>query len=351
MINRFLNQTKHVKLLGGGNWEYVFFMRYIYITTNLLNGKCYLGQRKVPQGKTIENDAYLGSGTLLLKAIKKYGKENFAKEIIHVCKTQKEADFLEIKEIKQRCVIENPDKWYNRDAGGQYNRSENHSVVVSQTMKDYYSNDLAYTNYVLKTNRAKYLKGKNPNITTIAFMDIERLKRKLIIENRKRSKIEQIEINKLIKIHTQKEVKIIDTDKRKANSKKAYRIMISKHPNIKEKQATGRRKAHELAKDKGLCLFTDDAKRSFGIAKMLQYNNYLGLHIINVLRLDYKPFDIKIRRIQSRAYKHKQAYQKQINELYAMINKSTNEVITRREIIDLIAKCRLKKGLHTYIID
>ena len=64
--------------------------------------------------------------------------------------------------------------------------------------------------------------------------------------------------------------------------------------------------------------------------KMLQYNNYLGLHIINVLQLDYKPFDIKIRRIQSRTYKQKQAYEKQINELYAMINKSTSEVITRR---------------------
>jgi hypothetical protein len=326
-------------------------MRYIYITTNKVNGKCYLGQRKIPLNKTVETDNYLGSGNLLLKAIKKHGKDNFSKEIIHLCNTQKEADFLEIFEIRERKILENPNLWYNRDAGGQYNRSENHSVIVSQTMKDYYSNDLAYTSYVLKTNKAKYLKGKKPNITTIAFMDIERLKRKLIIENRKRSKIEQIKINKLIKAHTPKEIKIIDTVKRKANSQKAYRVMISKHLNIKEKQAIGRRKAHKLAKDKGLCLFSDDAKRSFAIAKMLQYNNYLGLHIINVLQLDYKPFDIKIRRIQSRVYKHKQAYEKQINELYAMINKSTSEVITRREIIDLIAKCRLKKGLHTFIID
>jgi group I intron endonuclease len=54
-------------------------MGYIYKTTNIINGKVYIGQTK----KTIEkSSSYIGSGKLLLKAIKEYGKDSFVKEII-----------------------------------------------------------------------------------------------------------------------------------------------------------------------------------------------------------------------------------------------------------------------------
>ena len=49
---------------------------YIYLTTNLINGKKYIGKHF---GAIC--DSYLGSGTLLQRAIAKYGKENFKKEI------------------------------------------------------------------------------------------------------------------------------------------------------------------------------------------------------------------------------------------------------------------------------
>lgn len=48
---------------------------YIYETTNLINGKKYIGKRK---SKTFLGNGYLGSGTHLHNAIKKYGKENFS---------------------------------------------------------------------------------------------------------------------------------------------------------------------------------------------------------------------------------------------------------------------------------
>lgn len=48
----------------------------IYKTTNLINGKIYIGKYK---GK---NKYYFGSGKLIKQAIKKYGKENFIRETI-----------------------------------------------------------------------------------------------------------------------------------------------------------------------------------------------------------------------------------------------------------------------------
>ena len=51
----------------------------IYLTTNLVNGKKYLGK------DTKNLPSYLGSGIFLKQAIEKYGKNNFKKEIIEHC--------------------------------------------------------------------------------------------------------------------------------------------------------------------------------------------------------------------------------------------------------------------------
>jgi len=62
----------------------------IYKTTNLINGKFYIGQDS-------KNDpTYLGSGKLLNRAIKKYGRENFVKEILIECDNKDELNQQEI---------------------------------------------------------------------------------------------------------------------------------------------------------------------------------------------------------------------------------------------------------------
>lgn len=55
-------------------------MNIIYKTTNLVNGKIYVGQHY-----TSADDGYLGSGNILIQSIKKYGKENFIREILEHC--------------------------------------------------------------------------------------------------------------------------------------------------------------------------------------------------------------------------------------------------------------------------
>lgn len=51
---------------------------YLYRITNTVNGKIYVGVHKT---KNL-NDGYMGSGTSLLRAQKKYGIEHFVKDIL-----------------------------------------------------------------------------------------------------------------------------------------------------------------------------------------------------------------------------------------------------------------------------
>jgi hypothetical protein len=115
-------------------------IHYIYLTTNKINGMMYIGQRKLPGKIPIEKDSYLGSGTYLNYAIKKYSRKNFEKTTLEFCCDRKEADLLEIKYFKKYKVLENRDKFYNRGLPGQYWRHEGHSKDVSIRMKEFYKN-------------------------------------------------------------------------------------------------------------------------------------------------------------------------------------------------------------------
>lgn len=59
----------------------------VYKTTNRLDGSFYIGKHKTDH----INDNYLGSGILLNRAIKKYGKQNFSREILKIFHTEEDA--------------------------------------------------------------------------------------------------------------------------------------------------------------------------------------------------------------------------------------------------------------------
>ena len=105
---------------------------FIYKTTNLINGKIYVGQSKYNDPK------YLGSGIFLKEAIKKYGKENFSKQILEECKSSdvtNEREKFWIKNLNSK----NRDIGYNvADGGSSFIMNPEISKKISETLKGKY---------------------------------------------------------------------------------------------------------------------------------------------------------------------------------------------------------------------
>lgn len=93
---------------------------YVYITTNLINGKRYIGKRSLPEFDT----KYLGSGKLLKRAIKKYGKDNFKCKVIKWCETEEELNYYERYYIKEYDA-QKSDMFYNISEGGDWGNVTN----------------------------------------------------------------------------------------------------------------------------------------------------------------------------------------------------------------------------------
>ena len=98
---------------------------FVYIITNLTNGKRYIGKknlyfRKVKQVKgkkkryNVDSDwkEYYGSSSSLLEDVNKLGKENFKREIIRFCDSKGAMTYYETREIFVRDAILSED-YYN----------------------------------------------------------------------------------------------------------------------------------------------------------------------------------------------------------------------------------------------
>jgi len=84
----------------------------IYITTNIITGKKYIGQ------DYFNNPKYMGSGFLLKKSISKYGIENFKKEILEFCSDKNKLNIREKYWIGFYNAV-NDKNFYNISDGGQ----------------------------------------------------------------------------------------------------------------------------------------------------------------------------------------------------------------------------------------
>lgn len=108
---------------------------FIYITTCKVNGKKYIGQKKFNRGWK----NYLGSGTVLKRAIKLYGKDNFERVIIDKAKDEKELNLKEIFWINFFDAV-NSKEYYNIHEGGSggntfEGKTEGEKEIFRQKMK------------------------------------------------------------------------------------------------------------------------------------------------------------------------------------------------------------------------
>lgn len=87
---------------------------YFYKITNNINNHYYYG---IHSTDNLE-DGYMGSGVRLRKAYKKYGVENFTKEILKFFDTRKEASDYECEIVTEELVKEND--CYNSVIGGEW---------------------------------------------------------------------------------------------------------------------------------------------------------------------------------------------------------------------------------------
>lgn len=86
---------------------------YIYKTTNLINGKIYIGKHK----SLVFDVKYYGSGLYLKAAIAKYGIDNFKCELVEWCDTLKDLNLREIYWIKY-FNSQSKEIGYNISSGG-----------------------------------------------------------------------------------------------------------------------------------------------------------------------------------------------------------------------------------------
>ena len=167
----------------------------VYKTTNQVNGKFYIGTHK-----TIDlNDDYMGSGTLLKKAIQKYGLDNFKKEILFVFDNPEDMFAKEAEIVTEDFLSE--ENTYNLKVGGfggfdylnslkdNPTHAKEHLIhigkrsweVVSQN-EDLYQNHIDRASVRLKTLHAE---GRVKYDTFIGKKHTEETKKKISDANKK----------------------------------------------------------------------------------------------------------------------------------------------------------------------
>ena len=132
---------------------------YFYKITNLLNNHYYYGIHSTDN----LDDGYMGSGKRLHYAYKKYGIENFTKEIVKYFDTRKDASNYEAEMVTEQLVKD--DNCYNCVVGGEelytlgltsvYDKIDN--IVKLVKIEDYHNNKKRY----ISTNSGYVTAKKN----------------------------------------------------------------------------------------------------------------------------------------------------------------------------------------------
>ena len=127
--------TKLSALINIYKGKYMYYT--IYKTTNLINDKYYIGKHQTEN----LNDGYMGSGAKLIKSIKKYGKENFKKEILYAFHTEQDMNNKEKELVNEELVKDKNSTQARKNAlcrfnDGNINLSEETKMKISLSLID-----------------------------------------------------------------------------------------------------------------------------------------------------------------------------------------------------------------------
>jgi hypothetical protein len=105
---------------------------FIYLTTNILNDKKYIGKRVYKHNKS--DTTYLGSGKFLKNAIKKDGVENFKREILISCSSEEELNQKEIEFIQNNidCLYPTGYNIATINCGGDVMKHHPYKIEINQ---------------------------------------------------------------------------------------------------------------------------------------------------------------------------------------------------------------------------
>ena len=112
-------------------------MYYVYVITNLINNKKYIGMSI--NKKPWHREHYYGSGKLIKQAIVKYGKENFKKEIIKEFENEIDTRDYERYLIQETNAVDDS-MYYNLCSGGYGGGVKGH--IVTEETRNKISNKL-----------------------------------------------------------------------------------------------------------------------------------------------------------------------------------------------------------------
>lgn len=282
---------------------------YLYKITNNINNHFYYGIHKTSN----LDDGYMGSGTRLRAAYKKYGIENFTKEIIQYCNDWNELCQLEKSVVTEELVKDK--NCYNLVPGGYYldddilqrigqinsekQKGENNSQY--NTVRIYKEDNGIYINKRIKADElSKYLN----NGWQRGFRANDKSKYKIALSNRRW-------------VHNDNETKFIQKDKLQEYLDKGYKIRRTNKIEIKtkiknrtQKDCTDFYKTHILVEDNnGNRFFVDKTDERYLNGELKSYyknklpaidknGNKIGLVDKNDLR--FKTGEI----IESRNYEY-----------------------------------------------
>lgn len=148
----------------------IFYL--VYKTTNNINQKIYIGVHATYD----IDDGYLGSGTAITNAIKKYGKDNFTREIIKFCESKEE--MLELEAVLVDDYFVSREDTYNlRNGGGAYSNLgkvivadiDGNLVSVEKDSERIFTGELSRENIPPKSKLT--LKNKDGDIFTNVSRD------------------------------------------------------------------------------------------------------------------------------------------------------------------------------------